>query len=159
MDVLVNYLHTEFKRLKLDINIECDKNTMKTTINSKLVLIDFTQKDCIGPLFGFRRCYLSPGKHRSDKIINIQNVNNLRIECDLISGSFHNGQSTHTIYEFYPNVDPGYKIIEQPKHLVYLPVIKRRINTVNISILNQEGQMVNFRGEKITCRLHIKRDY
>lgn len=122
------------------------------------VIIDFTPKDCIASVLGFENRVLSKGLHKSDRIVNITNVNNIRIDCDLTTGSFHNGKSTHTIYEFSPNVDAGYKINEQPRHLVYLPVIRRRINTINITIVDQNGDLVDFRGEQITCRIHIKRE-
>lgn len=134
-----------------------NKHTMKCTIQTD-VSIDFGQHDCIGSVMGFKKRWLGPGTWESDNIVNIQNINNIRIDCDLTSGSFHNGVSTHTIYEFSPSVDPGYKINEQPKHLIYLPVIKRRINTLTISIVDQNGNLLDFRGEQITCRIHIKRD-
>lgn len=90
--------------------------------------------------------------------MNIQSVGNIRIDCDLITGSFHNGKSTHTIHEFAPTVEAGCKISEQPSSLIYLPVIKRRINEVNITVVDQMGNLIDFRGEEITCRIHIKRE-
>ena len=32
----------------------------------------------------------------------------MRIECDIITGSYINGKPTHTLYEFFPSVPPGY---------------------------------------------------
>lgn len=123
------------------------------------VFIDFTKKDSIGPLLGFSERLLEPNvSHRSDKLVNIQPVNTIRIDCDLSTGSFHNGQRTHTIFEFSPSVDPGYKINIQPKHLIYLPVTKRRISELTISIVDQNGDLVDFQGETITCRIHLKKD-
>lgn len=155
---IIEYLKKECEKENVKIQIDADKNTMRCTIRCT-AKIDFTQNGCIGPLFGFNNRILLAGvKYKSDSIVNIQNINNLRIDCDLTTGSFHNGKSTHTIYEFNPVVDPGYKINEQPKHLIYLPIIRRRISTINISIVDQDGDLINFQGEKITCRLHIKRD-
>lgn len=159
IDEIIEYLHSEFAKKKVNIEIEANKNTLKCKIKNKTdAIIDFTRSDCIGSVLGFSKRLLKNGDSKSDKLVNIQNINNLRIDCDLTSGSFHNGKNTHTIYEFNPKVDPGYKINEQPKHLIYLPVIRRRVNTVNISIVDQDGELVDFRGEQITCRLHIKRD-
>lgn len=154
---ILYFLNTELQQRDVMITISADRNTMKCSINCE-AHIDFTRNDSIGPILGFTRRMLGKGSFKSDRIINIQRINNLRIDCDLISGSFHNGEKTHTIYEFDPSVDPGYKINEQPKHLIYLPVVRRRISTVNISILDQNGELVDFRGENITCRIHIKRD-
>lgn len=158
---ILNLLEIEFQANQTEIKITGDPSTMKSTIIiGKDCMVDFSAECSIGPMLGFvTNSYFGPnGHHVSNKVINIQSVNNLRIDCDLITGSYHNGTSTHTIYEFDPSVDPGYKIAEQPKHLIYLPVVRHRISTVNITILDQEGQLIDFRGENITCRIHIKRD-
>lgn len=154
---IIDFLNNEFVSKNVRILISSDSRTMKCTIESNVV-IDFAQKDCIGPILGFKKRKIEVGTHKSDGLVDIQRVKNLRIDCDLISGSFHNGKSTHTIYEFDPLVDPGYKINEQPKHLIYLPVVRHRISTINISILDHNGELVDFRGENIICRIHIKRD-
>lgn len=160
IDKILELMEAEFKARHAKIKITTDKNTMKCIMYLPVdCLISFTAKDSVGSVLGFGPHLYGPNStHGSDKVINIQSNDNLKVNCDLITGSYHNGTSTHTIYEFTPSVNPGYKIIEQPKHLIYLPVVRHRINTVNISILDQEGKLVNFRGEDITCRIHIKRD-
>lgn len=161
LDTVLNTLKREFKAREANITINVDTITMKCTILlSSDCLVDFSTNDSIGSMLGFtpNHRFGPNSQHRSNKNINIQTINNLRIECDLITGSYLNGKSTHTIYEFDPSVDPGYKIAEQPKHLIYLPVVRQRINTVNISIVDQKGELVDFRGENITCRIHIRRD-
>lgn len=170
---IVEFLESEFQVRELNINIEVDKSTMKCSIYlSEKCMVDFSKKNSIGSVLGFTPNHpfgpvqgstskdrFGPRSHHvSNKIIDIQAINNLKIDCDLITGSYHNGMSTHTIYEFDLAVDPGYKIIEQPKHLIYLPIVRHRISTVNISILDQKGKLIDFRGENITCRIHIKRD-
>lgn len=160
IDKILELLAAEFKARLVKINISIDKTTMKCSMHlSKDCILSFTAKDNIGSVLGFAPHLYSPmSNHIAKKVINIQSNDNLRVNCDLITGSYHNGTSTHTIYEFTPSVDPGYKIIEQPKHLIYLPIVRHRINTINISILDQAGKLVDFRGEDITCRIHIKRD-
>lgn len=155
---ILQLLMAEFDRRKVKISIKADDRTTKCNLKSENAIIDFTKADSICTLLGFSKRILGIGTFTSDKLINIQCINNLKIDCDLITGSFHNGKSTHTIYEFDPSVDPGYKINEQPKHLIYLPVIRHRISTINIAIVDQNGELVDFRGETITCRIHVKRD-
>lgn len=157
IDEILHILNNEFKTKNVNISISSDKHTMTCTIVTSST-IDFTKVDCIGPVLGFKKRIIEVGTSISDSLIDIQRVKTLRLDCDLISGSYHNGMKTHTIYEFDPMVDPGYKISEQPKHLIYLPVVKHRISTINISILDQNSDLVDFRGENITCRIHIKRD-
>lgn len=175
IDAILEFLETEFKNRDVNISIGYDKNTMRSIIyfpEDFSGFVDFSQKNSIGSILGFttnqpygpnegfiEHKRLGPCSHHfSKKVIHIQAMNNLRIDCDLITGSYHNGTSTHTLYEFDVGVDPGYKIIEQPKHLIYLPVVRRRISTINLSILDQDGELVDFRGENITCRIHIKKD-
>lgn len=154
---IIDYLTKAFEAKKRIFRMSANKHTMKCKLDTD-VTIDFMRRDSIGSVLGFGNRIIPPGVYTSDNIVNIQHLNNIRIDCDLTSGSFHNGVGTHTIYEFSPTVDPGYKMNEQPKHLIYLPVIKRRINTLTISIVDQNGDLIDFRGEQITCRIHIKRD-
>lgn len=155
---IAEYLESELRTRKHTFRLHANTNTMKCKLESD-VHIDFTQPNSIGSVLGFnKRTLVSGEQHTSDNVVNIQNVNSIRIDCDLTTGSFHNGKSTHTIYEFSPGVDPGYKIREQPKHLIYLPVTRYRIGELNISVVDQDGKLIDFRGEKITCRIHIKRD-
>lgn len=158
IDTIGEYLEKELRNRSIMFHWYSNPNTLKCRVESD-AFIDFTQPNTIGSVMGFSKRKLIPGSiHTSDKVVNIQTVNSIRIDCDLIAGSFYNGLSTHTIYEFSPTVDPGYKINEQPRHLIYLPVIRKSINEINVSIVDQEGRLVDFRGEKITCRIHIKRD-
>lgn len=158
INTIAEYLEKELDERKHIFRLNPNINTMKCRLESD-VHIDFTQPNSVGRVLGFSKRKLMAGEyHTSDNVVNIQTVNSIRIDCDLTAGSFHNGKSTHTIYEFSPDVDPGYKITEQPNHLIYLPVIRYRISELNISIVDQDGKLVDFRGEKITCRIHIKRD-
>lgn len=108
-------------------------------------------------MLGFKQKILKPDEnHYSDQPINIIKVNTLRIECNIIDGAYINGQRVYTIHEFFPSVPPGYKIIELPKKVIYLPVRSKNISFIQLRILDQEGNLVNFRGENVTIRLHLK---
>lgn len=156
---ILDYIQANLRKEGINFVATTNKNTMKCKIECD-VNIDFERNDCIGSVLGFSKRILNKNEiQKSDHIVNIQHISSIRLDCDLTSGSFHNGQSTHTIYEFSPSVDPGYKINEQPKHLIYLPLVKRRINEVNISVVDQKGNLVDFRGEEIACRIHIRRDF
>lgn len=157
VDEILYFLNEQFEKKQIPIEMTTNAKTMKCTIKTATP-IDFTKSDSIGSVLGFSKRLLGVGDFTSDKIVNIHHITNLRIDCDLTTGSYHNGKPTHTIYEFNPSADPGYKINEQPKHLIYLPIVRRRISTINISIVDQNGELVDFRGETITCRIHIKRD-
>ena len=111
----------------------------------------------MGRLLGFTsRILEASSQHSSDLPVKILKVNALKVECNITSGAYINNQKVHTIHEFFPRVPPGYKIIEVPSHVIYLPVNVTSIDHLQIRIVDQDGNLVNFRGEEITIRLHIK---
>lgn len=146
----------------LNVKLTTNKNTFKCVITTTAegeCWIDFRDIGSIGPLLGFDHRKLK-GKidYISHKLINIQGISALRVHCDLTTGAYHNGRSSHTIYEFSPTVGPGYKITEQPVNLIYLPINRKSIDSIYLSVCDQNDNLVDFRGETITCRVHIKRD-
>lgn len=153
------YLREDLRKKNIPFHYYPNEKTLKFTIESN-ILIDFSRHDSIGSVLGFsKKTFDASHGCESDLLVNIQRINSIRVDCDLTTGSYHNGKCTHTIYEFSPTVDAGYRIMEQPKHLIYLPIVRHRINELNISIIDQDGHFVDFRGEHITCRIHIKKDH
>lgn len=140
-----------------EFSLLANKNTLHCEISSSLK-IDFTQENTIASLLGFSSCILEANKfHTSSKPADVFKVNIVRIECDLISGSYFNCKSTHTLHEFFPLVAPGYKIVESPRNVIYFPITKSTIDSVALTIVDQDNQPINFRKEYITTRIHIKR--
>lgn len=158
IDEIFTYLKTTLKKdYNVDFEASVDKNTLKSKIKCTHK-IDFTTSNNIGSLFGFEKKYLYETNtvYESENIVNIFKVNAIRIECDLIKGSYINDKAVHTIHEFFPKVSSGYKIVEVPNNIIYFPLAVRDIHSINIRILDQDDNLVNFRGENITVRLHIK---
>lgn len=97
-------------------------------------------------------------QYRSDHIVKISDIDVIRIECDIVSGSYINGKHCHTIHQFSNcKVPPGYKFIEIPHHIIYLPIKTRELQSIQISVVDQDGNLIDFRGEQISCRIHIKK--
>lgn len=138
-------------------SLKVNNNTLKSVIYCKYH-INFNHKNSIGSLLGFSQRVLKSSKvHESDKPINILKVNAIRIECNITTGAYMNNKPAHTIHEFFPMTSPGYKIVEVPKNVIYLPVTVRSIHVLNINIVDQDNNLINFRGETITIRIHIKK--
>jgi len=75
------------------------------------------------------------------------------VNVDVIGGSYVNGKTQNTIYSFFPNVSPRYKIVENPRNLVYLPVILDKISKMDTVVTDQSGKQLNLRGENYQISL------
>jgi len=75
---------------------------------------------------------------------------------DVIGGSYVNGRTQNKIYSFFPNVSPRYKIFENPRNLVYFPVILDKINKMETVVTDRNGKQLNLRGEVMTIRYHLR---
>ena len=139
------------------INIfRANNNTLKVEIKSKYD-IDFRATTSVASLLGFSRQILAANQlHESDLPVDIIKVNSVRIECNLVLSSYYGNKAQHTIYEFTPNVDPGYAIVIEPRNIIYLPIHTSVIDNISIRLLDQEGRLINFRGERIVVRLELK---
>lgn len=158
---LIAYINQFCADLKLNVTLEANKNTFKCTVKAdKELAIDFRDSSSLGSLLGFEKRKLKgSAEYTAQKIVNIQSVNTVRINCDLTTGSYHNSLPSHTIYEFSPSVGPGHKINECPVNLIYFPITRKSVLAyINITVCDQDDNLIDFRGENITCRVHIKRE-
>lgn len=121
-------------------------------------MIDFRTNNSIGSVLGFNNDVLKANhKHISHHPINIFKVNAICINCNLITNSYQNNDTVHTLHIFYPTVAPGFKIVEHPNNVIYLPINVNKIDEIIVKIVDQDGQIVNFKEEVITIRLHLKK--
>lgn len=150
IDSLAEFLNPHY------IELKDNPNTPHSHIRSSRE-IDFRPTNSIAKLLGFQPQILQANiEHVSDLPVNIFKVNTIRIECSVTTGAYINGKRVHTIHEFFPAVPPGYKIIEVPTSIIYLTIFVRSIEHIEVKIVDQDGDLIEFRGETITVRLHIK---
>lgn len=122
--------------------------------------IDFgLSEQSIGEMLGFTSTTsLKAYKlHISDTPVNIIKVNTIAIRCNIVQDSYLDGENQHILHSFYPTVEPGFKIVETPANVIYLPVNVQRVDNITLTVIDQAGDIVNFRDEVITVRLHLKR--
>lgn len=150
------YLQEALASKGISIHLKPNNNTLRSVIKCSRN-VDFRPQDSIAHLLGFTQRELPPhATHSSELPVAILKVNALRVECNITSGAYINERKVHTIHEFFPAVPPGYKIIEVPSQVIYLPIAVKVIDHLQLRIVDQDGELVNFRGEIITIRLHIK---
>ena len=95
-----------------NIEISVSANTLK----SEMILknnyeVDFRQDKSINSPLGFHGKLYTSGLNESENMVNILIINSILVHIDIISGSYVNGSTQPTIYWFFPDVFPGYKII------------------------------------------------
>lgn len=153
---IASYLKEEFSLHDVSFSLTLNKNTFKCEIQCSANIV--FRNDCINQILGFNSQTLAATKiHQSEKILNITDLNFIRIECNIITNSYSNGEISRVLHEFPLQDDPGFKIVEVPRNLIYLPVVPKQIKSIQISIKDQKNRIVNFRGENIACRIHIRK--
>lgn len=152
------YINTVLVETHKEAKIELygNNNTLKSVISASEIIY-FDRPRSIGSLLGFSKREL-PAKlvHTSDLNVDIVKVTTIRVECNIISGSYSNSNRSHILHEFSPAVGPGYKMVEVPRNLIYLPVNVKTISYLTVRIVDQDGDLINFRGEKIAIRIHLR---
>ena len=148
---------------KFPVSLTADISQLKSVINitNPDYLVSFDIENSIGPTLGFEKLRLNHlhfGSNMSENIVDITKVNLVLVNVDIISGSYVNGFQSPAIYSFDPyKVPPGYKLDERPNpSLIYYPVNRLIINRLHVWLTDQNNKSVDFRGEKVTVKLHIR---
>lgn len=142
--------------------IKANTNTLKCIVhikspNTKVV---FNRDNTVRDILGFDAVVLDTvGEHEGSHAVNILKVNSILVNCDVIDGSYLNSSKTPVLYSFFPNVPPGYKIVEKPSTVIYLPVSSPILDSIQIWMTDQNKEMLNIRNEVVTIRLHLKSTY
>lgn len=139
------------------VDLRGHASTMKTQIKASHE-IDFEYDNSIRDILGFDKKIYSKNKVvESEHITKIMQVNTILIHCNISVGSYNNGKPSHTIHQFFPTVPVGYKIVESPNPVIYLPISTKTITNITIKILDQDDRPVSFNSETITVGLHLKK--
>jgi hypothetical protein len=147
-DEAKNAFYINFSICRLSSLIEITNPTYK---------IDFGVENSLGPTLGFSTEVLSHGVHKSPKIVDITNISSILINVDFIEGGYVNKTYSQAIHNFSPKVGPGYKIFEQPSpELIFYRVSKDFIPDVRVWLTDQNKNIINLQGERITVRILIK---
>lgn len=155
-DVL-KYLTEAMTKRGHRLEMKLNKNTFKVSLKCNMQL-GFDFPSSIGHVLGFFGTLGPDILWESSAPIRVTDLNIIRIECNIVGGTYINGKASHTIHQFTPNVAPGYKIVEVPRNIIYLPVVTNEISSIYLKFTDQDGNPIDFRGETVTCRLHIKQN-
>ena len=106
-------------------------------------LVYFRRYKSINSLLEFHSKLYRAGYNESENMVNILTINSMLVNIDIISGSYVNGSTQSTIHSFFPNVSPGYKIIENSHNLLYLSITSDAIHSITIWLIDQNGDKLN----------------
>ena len=115
--------------IEISANINTIKSEMIINNNCKVV---FRRYNAINSLMRFYSKLYTSGLHESENMVNIPTINSILVNIDIISDSYVNGFTQPTIYSFFSDVSPGYKIIESPHNFLYLPITSDTIHSITI---------------------------
>jgi len=144
-------LKREFERMTKgkgeDIYIAGDPTTLKSVLTLKnKAAVDFNTTNSVASVLGFTKKDYKAGRHLSQHIVNILRVNSIIVNCDIVALSRRNGIAAPIIYNFFPNVAPGKKIVNRPLNLIYLPITLNEISEMNVWLSDQSGEPLDTRG-------------
>ena len=148
------------KKAKAKIIIEANPNTLKCVLDvkSSSAVVDFNVASSLRSVLGFTKdTYTGPGRYESETLVNILNVNSILVQCDCIGSSRVNGVPVPVIYNFFPDVSPGDKIVSQPQHLIYMPISMDVISSICCWLTDQSLKDIDLRGEELTLTFHIRK--
>lgn len=159
LDKLEAYMENAIRNFDEDAVIGISTNAISSKINIRTNgIVNFNLAGSIGPVLGFGARTLEANDiYTSDEPIKIMKVNSVLIDCNIVVGAFLNGKPVHIIHQFFPTVPFGYKIVETPSNILYFPITSKTINNISIRILDQDGNLVDFLGETVTVRLHLRK--
>ena len=137
------------------MEISANTNTLKSEMFLRNnYVVDFRKDKSINNLLGFDSNLYTSGFHESENMVNILTMNSILVNIDIISDSYFNSSTQPTIYSFFPDVSPGYKII--PHNLLYLPITSDTIHSITMWLTDQNGNELNLRGENLSMRFHLR---
>lgn len=141
----------------IDISANVSRLTSVVNIKNPSYRVNFDVNYSIGSVLGFGAVQIGPGYNESPNIVDIMQVNSILVNLDIIMGSYVKGFPSPTIYSFYPNVAPGYKIVERPNpSLIYHPISRDDISRMRVWLTDQGGNLIDLRGETVTIRIYIR---
>ena len=128
MEHLASKLKTRCAKHGIYLSLKSNENTLQTIIRSNWQIgFRKDQVNTIPDLLSFKPDLYSPNKdHEAENIVKIITLHSLKIGCSIATGSYHNGQLIHTLFEFFPDVPNTYKIIESPFQVIYSPITVKK---------------------------------
>ena len=151
------YFNNKYKT-QLSFDICIDPIDFRTYIKCNGILM-LDVPNSIASVFGLDKRTYRPmyEAYRSEKAVNLNTINSIKVMCNIAHGSFSNHLQSHSIYEFFPSERTGSKVIQSPSNLIYYKLNKTNIDSITVQLVDQDHNLIDNFGETLTIVLHIKR--
>ena len=118
--------------------------------------VSFDVPNSLAGVLGFKKDIVyGVRRHASEILANITSISSILVHCNIIHSSYMRGQQAPVVYNSFPNAAPGQKILEAPHNLIYLPTTVDVISTLSAWLSDQDGGLLDLRGEKLTIIIII----
>ncbi|KAL4084541.1 hypothetical protein QTP88_027489 [Uroleucon formosanum] len=136
------YNSKNFTDLTFDITV--DPNDFRSSIKCNGIL-HFEIPYSIAPVFGFEKRLYKPYIEtlRSEKAVNLNTINSIKVMCNIAQGSFSNRLQSHSIYEFFPSERTESKVIQSPPNLIYYKLNKTDIDSITVQLVDQDHNPID----------------
>ncbi|CAH1988137.1 unnamed protein product [Acanthoscelides obtectus] len=147
--ISMNDTYKERYENKVDemFSVKANTNSLKCELHS---VFDIALSNSMATMLGFKNKIFPRNKiYTSNSPVSIIPIRIIRVDCGLISGAYCNDNEMRTLYEFDIDVEPGFKLTNEPQNVIYMSVKSRGrqfIDNVTLIILDAVGNLVNFRG-------------
>ena len=141
-----------------DITILPNVNALQCILNvvGRKVKVRYDVPNSLASVPGFNKSIYAVVRHASEQLVNIMSVTSILVHCNIIHLSYVRGVQAIVVYNFFTNAAPGQKILEAPSNLIYLPVTVDVISTLAVWQTDQDGKLLDLRGEELTISFHLR---
>ena len=142
---------------------ELKTNTIIMTLGTGYK-VDFSVQHNLHKIFGFNEeIYSGASTTRSPNRPQIIDFHMILIKTNLISGGYVSSIDSHVLKQnniifSLPTftVPTGSKLIERPQTLTWHPVIQKNFERIQIEIINEHGELIDFGQEEVSIVIAIK---
>ena len=140
----------------MDIDFQLTVNTITMKVEMRCDYIIVFPRYSIRSILGFETESYEPSLHISEGIPQVSAINVINVECNIVKGSFRNGKRSNTLYSFYPSAPSGYKLVETPSNILFLPVSVQEVSNVTLRLTDQSGNLIHLNNEEVTIHLILR---
>ena len=137
-------------------------NTIVMTLGADYRM-DFSVAHNLHKIFGFHEQVYSQGTHRSPVRPQIIDFHMILVKTNLISGGYVSSTNSdvmkqnNVIFSLPTMTVPtGAKVVERLQTLTWLPVIRNSIQRIQMEVIDEHGNPVDFGREEISLTLVLR---